>query len=190
MKKMIMAAALAMGLGLGSTGASAATLTFQDVTFTTEDLGGGLLQLTITNALNASGDWTGASFLQSFALGEIGAFTSATLAGWDASDGGLNAGGCNGAGEGFVCFDKGGGSTLTALTNNMVFDIQFNPVGGLDFVAPHLKLAFWDTETSGKIGSLLSQDIPGPIVGAGLPGLLLACGGLVALARRRRQQVA
>jgi hypothetical protein len=30
--------------------------------------------------------------------------------------------------------------------------------------------------------------VPGPIAGAGLPGLLFACGGLIALARRRRQQ--
>jgi hypothetical protein len=32
--------------------------------------------------------------------------------------------------------------------------------------------------------------IPAPIVGAGLPGLVMACGGLLALARRRRQLAA
>jgi hypothetical protein len=32
--------------------------------------------------------------------------------------------------------------------------------------------------------------VPGPVVGAGLPGLLAACGGLIALARRRRRRAA
>jgi hypothetical protein len=31
--------------------------------------------------------------------------------------------------------------------------------------------------------------VPTPIVGAGLPSLVMACGGLVALARRRRQKI-
>jgi hypothetical protein len=33
------------------------------------------------------------------------------------------------------------------------------------------------------------SSVPGPIVGAGLPGLVAACGGLIALARRRRRQI-
>jgi hypothetical protein len=35
----------------------------------------------------------------------------------------------------------------------------------------------------------IDVSVPGPVVGAGLPGLLAACGGLIALARRRRRNI-
>ena len=41
-----------------------------------------------------------------------------------------------------------------------------------------------------KIANIVNSPVPGPIVGAGLPGLLAACGFLLAFARRRRQLIA
>jgi hypothetical protein len=45
------------------------------------------------------------------------------------------------------------------------------------------------TGCAGQTGPVDVNVIPGPIVGAGLPGLVMACGGLLALARRRRQKI-
>jgi hypothetical protein len=40
------------------------------------------------------------------------------------------------------------------------------------------------------LSSITAAVVPGPIVGAGLPGLMVACGALIVLARRRRQRLA
>ena len=45
------------------------------------------------------------------------------------------------------------------------------------------------TETLG-IPTETAAVVPGPIVGAGLPGLMVACGALIVLARCRRQRAA
>jgi hypothetical protein len=44
------------------------------------------------------------------------------------------------------------------------------------------------TDTVATAPSGVLMVVPGPVVGAGLPGLIAACGALVALARRRRQK--
>jgi hypothetical protein len=63
-----------------------------------------------------------------------------------------------------------------------------------------LVLSFTDGSNEGNANEFYGIDnvvvttngvpVPGPIAGAGPPGLIAVCGGLIALARRRRKFVA
>jgi hypothetical protein len=60
--------------------------------------------------------------------------------------------------------------TLTTADGQQIASVTINSTVGLD-----------------DVSQIRLQAVPGPIVGAGLPGLLAACVGLLALARRRRR---
>jgi len=94
-----------------------------------------------------------------------------------------------------VASDCNGGSanTMTSLTfvvtNATVAQLETANANGNFFVADIL-CGSGQTQCNGLTGPVdVTAPIPGPVVGAGLPGLVMACGGLVALARRRRQKI-
>jgi hypothetical protein len=84
------------------------------------------------------------------------------------------------SGLGSVSSDNPGGGqwTVSFLNPFLLQSIVFAPGNGGP-VAADGDFAF---------NQLTTSPVPGPIVGAGLPGLMMALGGLVVLARRRRNQ--
>jgi hypothetical protein len=82
--------------------------------------------------------------------------------------------------------------TINLPQTSSAHSITVDPVTGAVFVALAGSNAAGINSVCplGCIDVFSATPVPGPIVGAGVPGLILAAGGLIALARRRRQKIA
>jgi hypothetical protein len=141
--------------------------------FNVTSTGAGSLRIYVTsqNNTDVTTDW-------------LSTFTSNSLpSGWTVTE------------ETFLDVANGLFTTATALSS-----VVFNTIGtsvqqhnGLPSGALYSITHLYTIVATGS-GSALStisiSQVPGPIVGAGIPGLLAACGGLIALARRRRKRIA
>src|SRR5262245_47785269 len=90
---------------------------------------------------------------------------------------GINCPTCGNGPTGF------GGAVSFTVNNATIADVTAGNNLGNIFVADVLA-------PNGNTGPVDVSAVPGPLAGAGLPGLVMACGGLIGLARRRRQKIA
>ena len=183
------------GGGTGSFSCNVGPVTFSNIFVTTTTSNGG--QVTLT-------DFIPVIFGNEFGL-SLGFSALANLPGatadikWE-----YNVSGVPAINDAFLLFagntEGSGRATISeTLSNGVVLSLNqpgstfavFDPVSALhvlkdqiDFVGTTAGFA-----TTSGMANLFSI-VPGPLAGAGLPGLVAACGGLIALARRRRQRIA
>jgi hypothetical protein len=79
----------------------------------------------------------------------------------------------------------GGNPTVSSITFTINgFGLGLLPNNNNNIFAAHICAVSTDSACANTFFA-----VPAPISGAGLPGLVLACGGLVGLARHRRQKI-
>jgi len=157
------------------------SLTFQDVTFDLNVVGGNLeLHIFSTNATGASGDWVGVNGFAAFEVKNLGTASGLALTGFTVYDTALSDNGCiNGSSSG-GCFVRDAGPL--AFVSSAPFDLgtftitKTSGTFDLSGTGPHLKVLFTTDGTTdveclnkqdeiagcvtGKTGSLMSLDVP------------------------------